>query len=118
MRRVVALLAAYAIVLSGVIASFATARALPVAASTTAVICHSDGSGEPSPASNQDGGRACVDDCCVGCLMLTATVPPPPAIAVPLSQAIRQPFEAVQSSAAVVRFRKKSHLSQAPPFGA
>lgn len=83
-RRIIALAAAYAIALSGLIASFGGAYAAANATGNPlATVCHHTPAGEPSPLGDQDNNRACLD-CCIGCLMPMAALPPPPANAAPL----------------------------------
>jgi hypothetical protein len=118
-RRIFALAAAYAIALSGIIASFGAGRAVAAEAGGPAtVICHTEGAGDPSPANDQDNGNACTDSCCTGCLMLMAALPPPPAKVVGAPQSPGQilPPRAVTGSA--YNPQTKSHQSRAPPYAA
>ncbi len=120
-RRVIALAAAYAIALSSLIATFASARAAAEAAAAPdgAIICHTVVAGDeaPSPA-DQTNSKHCVDNCCVGCLMLIAAVPPPPA------KIVRAPLSASQSAAPPRHIalsgglETKDHRSRAPPSAA
>ena len=72
-RRIVALAAAYAIVLSGLIASFGAARAAAEAAAQPGeILCHSVAASQPAPSTDDSNGKVCVDACCVGCLALMA----------------------------------------------
>ena len=118
-RRVVALAAAYAIALSGLLASFGAARA---AAETTAnplgVICHHGLAGQPSPLTGGTNSKICVDCCCVGCLMPMAALPPPPANAAPSLAAISHRVAPVAMAALSGARAAKSHRSRAPPSGA
>jgi hypothetical protein len=114
-RRAVALTAAYAIALASIVASLSVARA---SAAPNAIICHAVVTGDeaPSPASNQ--GNHCADNCCIGCLMLLALLPPAPvnAVSAPLLGSHR-----VVRLQRVVLFgdpRSKSHQSRAPPLPA
>jgi hypothetical protein len=117
-RRIVALAAAYAIALSSLIATFASTRAAAEAATAPdgIIICHTVVAGDeaPSPA-DQTNSKHCVDNCCIGCLMLMAAVPPPPAkiIGAPLSasQSIAPPQNIVLSGG----LETKDHRSRAPP---
>jgi hypothetical protein len=115
-RRIVALAAAYAVALSGLIASFGTARAAAAsAADPIGVICHTLDPAQSAPAGDETNGRICADCCCIGCLMLMATVPPPAsaaAIAQSSSRALQPPLtQAVLSGGP----EAKSHQSRAPP---
>ena len=119
-RRIVALAAAYAIALSSLIASFASASAAAEAATAPdgIIICHTVVVGDetPSPA-DQTNSKHCVDNCCIGCLMLIAAVPPPAKITgAPLSasQSIAPP----QNIVLVGALQTKDHRSRAPPLAA
>jgi len=79
-RRFVALVAAYAIALSGLLANFTAARAaIETANSPTGIICHTLQIDQQAPAHDEGGDQACAANCCTGCLMLSAALPPPPA---------------------------------------
>jgi hypothetical protein len=114
-RRIVALAAAYAIALSSLIASFGAASAAAAAAGPTGIICHTLVAGDEAPASGDTNSKHCIDDCCIGCLMLMAAVPPPPA------KIFRAPLSASQSIAPpqnivlVGGLETKDHRSRAPP---
>ena len=114
-RRIVALAAAYAIALSSLIASFGAASAAAAAAGPTGIICHTPVAGDEAPASGDTNSKHCADNCCIGCLMLMAAVPPPPAkiIGAPLSasQSIAPPRNIVL----VGGLETKDHRSRAPP---
>jgi hypothetical protein len=115
-RRIVALAAAYAIALASLIASFgAASAAADAAAAPNGVICHTLIAGDQAPASGDTNNKHCIDNCCTGCLMLMAAVPPPPAkiIGAPLaaSQSIA-PLQNIVLSGGVVT---KDHRSRAPP---
>jgi hypothetical protein len=118
-RRIVALAAAYAIALSGLIASFgAASAAAEAAAAANGIICHTPVAGDAAPASGDTNSKHCIDNCCVGCLMLIAAVPPPPAkiASAPLSasQSIAPPHNIVLGGG----FKTKDHRSRAPPQAA
>jgi hypothetical protein len=118
-RRIVALAAAYAIALASLIASFgAASAAADAAAAPNGIICHTLVSADQAPASSDTNSKHCVDNCCIGCLMLTAAVPPPPAkiTRAPLSasQAVAPP----QSIVLVGGLKTKDHRSRAPPLAA
>ncbi len=75
-QRIVALVAAYAIVLGGLFANLAVASAAAAAATGSGTVtCHSHSAAEPSPTRNDNNAGVCIDDCCVGCLMLMAALP-------------------------------------------
>ena len=119
-RRIVALAAAYAIALSSLIASFgaASAAADAAVAPTAGIICHTLVAGDEAPASGDTNTKHCIDNCCIGCLMLMAAVPPPPA------KIFRAPLSASQSIALpqnivlVGGLETKDHRSRAPPLAA
>jgi len=117
-RRIVALAAAYAIALSGLIASFgAASAAAEAAAAANGIICHTPVGGDAAPASGDTNTKHCIDNCCVGCLMLLAAVPPPAKIAAaPLSasQSVASPQDIVLSGG----LKTKDHRSRAPPLAA
>jgi hypothetical protein len=110
-KRLVALAAAYAIALAGMAAA--------AAAQPGGTICHTDFAGghAPSPAPSPDSGthKTCIDDCCTGCLTLTAALPPAPVNAgtIPPSASVRIVPLAV--AVFVSTLRTKSHRARAPP---
>jgi hypothetical protein len=117
-KRLIALAAAYAIALSGLIANFGGAQMAAAAAQPGGIICHTDFAGQPAPSPDGSTGKVCIDDCCTGCLMLMAALPPPPvnAIAIPQSAGERIAPRAV---AVIVSGPEiKSHRSRAPPLPA
>ena len=70
-RRIVALAAAYAIALASLIASFgAASAAADAAAAPSGIICHTLVAGDEAPSSGDTNSKHCVDNCCIGCLML------------------------------------------------
>jgi len=115
-RRIVALLAAYAVALSSLVASFGAARA---AAEGTfdplGAICHHSSAAQSDPLNDHSNGNTCIDCCCVGCLMPMAALPPPPAIAAPALHAISYRVAAVAMAALSGVRTAKSHRSRAPP---
>jgi hypothetical protein len=117
-RRIIALVAAYTIALSSLLASFTAARAAGEAAvAPLGVICHTLAIGQqgPSPSGDQSNGKICADCCCVGCLMLMAALPPPP---VKVAGATQSPGKRLQPPAIAVLAaiaETKSHRSRAPP---
>ena len=117
-RRIVALAAAYAIALSSLIASYGAASAAAAAAAPNGIICHTLVAGDEAPASGDTNNKHCIDNCCIGCLMLMAAMPPPPAkmTGAPLSasQAVASP----QNTVLVGGLQTKDHRSRAPPLAA
>jgi hypothetical protein len=115
-RRLVALAAAYAIALSGLIANFgATQAAAATAADPGAIICHTLDPAPASPAGEGTNGKICGDSCCIGCLMLMATVPPPPANAVAAAQVSSRAAPLLVGAVLSGGTETKSHRSRAPP---
>jgi hypothetical protein len=117
-RRIVALAAAYAIALSSLIATFASARAAAEAAIAPdgIIICHTVVASDeaPSPA-DQTNSKHCVDNCCTGCLMLMAAVPPPPAKIIGALLSASQSIAPPQNIVLVGGIETKDHRSRAPP---
>jgi Protein of unknown function (DUF2946) len=116
LRRAGAVVAAYAIALSGLIASLSAVRiAIADASSSDIVICQPTLFGNPAPGSDHgDLGKLR----CVGCLIQLAAVPPPPTASVAVEQTAGQ----VLALPADVDFhsdpRTRSHQSRAPPYSA
>jgi hypothetical protein len=118
-RRIVALAAAYAVALSGLIASFgAASAAAEAAAAPNGIICHTPVAGDQSPASGDTNTKQCIDNCCVGCLMLLAAAPPPPAKITGTPLAASQSIAPPQSVILTGGLKTKDHRSRAPPQAA
>jgi hypothetical protein len=117
-RRIVALAAAYAIALSSLIASFGAASAAAAAAAPNGIICHTLVAGDEAPSSSDTNTKHCIDNCCIGCLMLIAAVAPPPAkiIGAPLSAS--HTIAPPQNIVLVGGIETKDHRSRAPPLAA
>jgi hypothetical protein len=114
-RRVVALVAAYAIALSGLIASFGAAQVAAEALTQPGgVLCHSSGADQPATSPDGNKPKICVDDCCVGCLAMPGTLPPPPTVVAHLQSSTER--VATLTSFTVVRTADSHyHRSRAPP---
>ena len=114
-RRIVALAAAYAIALSGLIASFSVIQ-MPgsFAADQGTVVCHGDAQQHPA---SDDDGKICVS-CCVGCLTSTAILQLPPVDPVPVRHASIAPLGAIVALVHFARAKTRSHQSRAPPYAA
>jgi hypothetical protein len=123
-KRLVALAAAYAIALAGLIANFGGAQmAAAAAAQPGGIICHTDFAGGPAPSADTDSNKTdsnktCIDDCCTGCLMLSAALPEPPANADTIPRSVSTRIAPLAVAALVASPQTKSHQSRAPPLTA
>jgi hypothetical protein len=118
-RRIVALAAAYAIALSGLIASFGAASAVAAAAAApSGIICHTLVAGDEAPSPGDTNTKHCIDNCCIGCLMLIAAVPPPPAKITGAPLSASQSITPPQNIVLVGALQTKDHRSRAPPLAA
>jgi hypothetical protein len=117
-RRIVALAAAYAIALSSLIASFGAASAAAAAAAPNGIICHTLVAGDEAPSSGDTNTKHCIDNCCIGCLMLMAAVPPPPAKITGAPLAASQSISPPQNIVLFGGLETKDHRSRAPPLAA
>jgi hypothetical protein len=115
LRRVIALVAAYAITLAGLVASFGAVRS--AAADTTvsgSAICHTARLDHQAPTGG-DSNDDCNSSCCIGCLVLLAALPPAPTASVAIEGA---PGE-ILALPTIVRLssrpQTRSHQSRAPP---
>ena len=114
--RVIALVAAYAIALSSLLASGVAARAAAeLVTQSGGILCHTDVAGQTAPASDENNNRICADSCCVGCLTLMAAASLPQAriivLEIPPSQVVAPLAMIVVAGSASA----KSHRSRAPP---
>ena len=114
-QRVIALVAAYALALANLFATFATAQAAAEAASVAdPALCHSS-VGQPAPLSDESGGKIC-PDCCIGCLGSASSGAPPPAssaVTVPETSFTR--LVLLTQVAAVPVAHSSAHRSRGPP---
>jgi hypothetical protein len=118
-KRFIALAAAYAIALSGLLANFGGAQmAAAAAAQPGGIICHTDVLGDAAPSPDGGTGKVCIEDCCTGCLMHAAALPPPPAIAIELASSAGERIAPLPVVAFVARPQSKSHRTRAPPLTA
>jgi hypothetical protein len=113
-RRIVALAAAYAIALSGLIASFGAAQAAATAL-PAGFICHTAVTDQQAPPPSDTNGKLCVNACCIGCLMMTAALPPPPGDATPIARTVSYRVDPLAAASLGNPFDIKSHRSRAPP---
>jgi hypothetical protein len=114
-RRIIALVAAYAIALASLIASFGAAQAAAEAATQPdPVICHSSAAERPAPASDESNGKICVD-CCIGCVTSVPAAVPPTASAIIVRQALFTRLEPLAPRVLIARAASSSHRSRGPP---
>ena len=114
-RRLIALAAAYAIALSGLMVSFGVARAAVSLPGT--IICHSD-AGTTAPTGSRPDGKLCDASCCTGCLMLVAALPPPPVKVADAPRVAGRPLPLVAVITVGAATHSSSHRSRAPPRAA
>lgn len=117
-RRIVALAAAYALALSALIGTFGAAREAAAAPAIPGLVtCHTDATGAPSPDGGTNG-KLCADSCCIGCLMLMANLPPPPAVAAGYPQSSQRALALPAALSFTPTRQARSHQSRAPPRAA
>jgi hypothetical protein len=115
-QRIVALVAAYAIALASLIASFGAAQATAAAVNGgTGIICHSDvAERAPATGPHESNGTLCFKSC-IGCITSLATVIPPTVAAAGPPQLW---FKRIDLPARVVRIARaqlNAHRSRGPP---
>jgi len=118
-QRVIALAAAYAIALAGLIASFGAAQAAAEAAAAgagTGVICHSDvGGAAPGTGSHESNGAICFKSC-IGCVASSlATVMPPAAAAASPPQLSFKRLDLPARLVSLADAKANAHRSRGPP---
>jgi hypothetical protein len=114
-QRIIALAAAYAITLAGLIASFGAARvAAEAAMQPDTFICHGAAAERPAPASDGSNGKICVD-CCIGCVTSVPTAVPPTASAVIVRQVSVTKLEPLPHPALIASAVSSAHRSRGPP---
>ena len=117
-RRVIALVAAYAIALSSLLASGVAARAAAeLIAQSGGILCHTDVAGQAVPASDENN-TVCTDYHCIACLTLMAAVSPPQARIIVLGKPSSQVVASLATSVVAGSPSAKSHQSRAPPHEA
>ena len=113
-RRLVALAAAYAIALAGLVVSFGAVRsAIADAAAADTVICHVPRLDRQAPAG--DSNSDCNSSCSIGCLVLLAAVPPPATASVAVEHSTGRPMALPAIIDRPATAYTKSHRSRAPP---
>jgi hypothetical protein len=114
-QRVVALAAAYAIALAGLIASFDTAQAVAEAtAQPDVVICHSGLADEPAPGPQDSNGNFCIKFC-VGCITSLAMAIPPTVSSDRLPQSAIKRLDLPAPVVRVGGAKFSAHRSRGPP---
>jgi hypothetical protein len=115
-QRVIALVVAYAVVLSSLFVGVGSARiAAAVASGMSGVICHANPD-EPSPAGDKNTDKLWGDCCSVGCLMLIAGMPPPTQ-AVGRAQSSGHRLQPLATLVLGIGYGLESYRSRAPPEG-
>jgi hypothetical protein len=115
-QRVVALGAAYAIALAGLIASFIVAHAAAEAtAQPDVVICHSSLADEPTPASQDSNGNLCIKSC-VGCITSLAMAIPPTVSGTQLPQSAIKQLDPPARLVILADAKANAHRSRGPPL--
>ncbi len=114
--RVIALVAAYAIALSSLLASGVAARAAAeLAAQSGDILCHTDVAGQAAPASDESNNTICADCRCVGCLTLIVGISLPQARIIVVGKLSSQVIALLATSVVAGNPSAKSHQSRAPP---
>jgi hypothetical protein len=112
-QRVIALVAAYAVAIAGLIASLGAAEA--VVNLGDSALCHTDFATPPAPAPDQTNDKICIDySCCTGCLAMAATVPPPSSVIGPLRLSFKR-LDLPVRSVKLVDTKANAHRSRGPP---
>jgi len=115
-RRIIALVAAYAIALASLIASFGAAQA---AAETvdgeTGIICHSDVAvGGPASTSHESNGTICFKTC-IGCMTSFATIFPPAVATTTCAQLSFKRLDLPTLGIRLADTKSDAHRSRGPP---
>ena len=115
-RRIIALAAAYAIALAGLIASFGAAQAAAEAATQPdTFICHGSPAEQPAaPASDESSGKICVN-CCIGCVTAVPTAVPPATSVAIIRQVSVARLEPIAHRALIASAASSAHRSRGPP---
>ena len=115
-QRIVALTAAYAIALAGLVANFGAARAAADAiAQPDNVICHSVVADHPAPSPDGTGNAICADCCCIGCLTMAAAVVPP-LVAAAIPHALSRRLAPLTGFVRITGVQSNAHRSRGPPL--
>jgi hypothetical protein len=114
-QRVIALAAAYAIALAGVVACFSAAQAAAGAIDgTNDVICHTLGEGSPATDSHQHNADICLKTC-IGCIAsLASLIPPTVGAADPLQRSFKR-LDLPTRWVRLAETKSSAHRSRGPP---
>jgi hypothetical protein len=114
-QRVIALVAAYAIALAGVVASFGIAQsAAQTADQDGGIICHSDLATGPGTGSHDSDGDICLKTC-IGCIASLATVLPPTVATTGLPQVSFERLDLPTRWVRLAETKSSAHRSRGPP---
>ena len=114
-QRVVALAAAYAIALAGLIASFSTAQAVAEATGQPdMVICHSSLPDKSAPGPQDSNGNLCIKSC-IGCITSSAMAIPPTVSAARLPQSVIKRLNLPAHVVRIAGAKFNAHRSRGPP---
>ena len=117
-QRVVALVAAYAIALSGLMTSLAGAQAAQAEATAQleAIICHSSSADQSAPASQDDNNNLCIKSC-VACITSLAMAIAPTVSSVRLPQSVIKRLDLPARAVGIAVAIQRSSLAR-PSSGA
>jgi hypothetical protein len=114
-QRIIAVVAAYAVILSSLLVSLGNARAVAAnVAGIDGIICRTASTGLPDR-NGDDGTKVCVDACCIGCLTVVAALPPPPPRVIGVLPSSLRSAKPVSSIAFGFGYKIKSHRTRGPP---
>ena len=114
-QRIVALVAAYAIALASLIASFGAAQTAAAAVDGgSGVICHSDLAGGPITGSHEDDGTICFKSC-IGCMTSLAMTIPPTVSATRMPQSAPKRLDLPVRLVCLDNAKANAHRSRGPP---
>ena len=115
-QRVVALVAAYAIALSGLMTSLAGAQAAQAEATAQpdVIICHISLGADPAPASQDSNGNLCIKSC-VGCITSLAMAIPPTVSATRMPQSASKRVDLPVRLVRLDSAKANAHRARGPP---
>ena len=115
-QRVVALVAAYAIALSGLMTSLAGAQAAQAEATAQpeAIICHSSSADQSAPASQDDNNNLCIKSC-VACITSLAMAIAPTVSSVRLPQSVIKRLDLPARAVGIAVAIQRSSLARPSP---